>query len=445
MVADTYSTDGIGVLLQGTGNNNNAWGDNANLSVFQIIMDAIANVLTSAVTGGTLTLSGSPPPTASSQTRYAALKFTGILSSNQLVEVPNLNKWWIVCNATSGAFTLKFKTSGGSASTAIPQNSGWQIVRCDGANAIEVWPFNTKQVQMPDGTVALPAYSNLTEPSSGWWRAGTQDWRLSINGVDILQCTGTGASSASIVNVLSPNSLQVAGVAVFANGSTIKSADGTVGAPGVSFNSEATTGLYRVGAGDVGYSILGVRVLTINNTGFGITGVLVMNGNLTINTNKFTVDASNGNTVVAGTLAVTGDASAASMSGSAIASQAEQETGSATNKVVTPGRQHSHPSAAKFWLKSVMSAGVPQAPSASYNVTSVSDPGTSRIGVTIGTDFSSAEWCCLCSPETSTASGKWGILRAGTQAAGFFEVQGLISSTSGGDPDSWYIAGFGDQ
>jgi hypothetical protein len=38
--------------------------------------------------------------------------------------VPNLTKWWFVSNQTSGAFTLKFKTPSGSASTAIPQPSG---------------------------------------------------------------------------------------------------------------------------------------------------------------------------------------------------------------------------------------------------------------------------------------------------------------------------------
>src|SRR5262249_5283560 len=141
MTADTYSSDGIGVLLMGTGNDNNIWGSNQNTGVFQTLADAITNALTSAVTGGTLDLSGSPPPAAASQVRYAGLIFTGTLVSNQTIQVPNLNKWWLVQNATAGAFTLKLKTPSGSASTAIPQNSGWQLVQCDGANNIVVWPF----------------------------------------------------------------------------------------------------------------------------------------------------------------------------------------------------------------------------------------------------------------------------------------------------------------
>lgn len=212
MPADTFSTDGIGVLLMGTGNDNNTWGANQNSSVFQVLVDAITNALTNTVTGGTLDLSGSPPPAASSQVRHAGLIFNGTLSSNQTFVVPNFNKWWLVQNSTAGAFTLKFKTPSGTASTAIPQNGGWQVVACDGANNIVVWPFNTNQIQMPDGSVSAPPYSNINEPGSGWRRAGAQDWRLAINGADVLQVTGPGAASPSIVNVLSPNVLQLAGV-----------------------------------------------------------------------------------------------------------------------------------------------------------------------------------------------------------------------------------------
>jgi microcystin-dependent protein len=49
---------------------------------------------------------------------------------------------------------------------------------------------------MPDGSAAAPAYSNVNETASGWYRAGTQDWRLSINNTDVLQVTGTGSGPA---------------------------------------------------------------------------------------------------------------------------------------------------------------------------------------------------------------------------------------------------------
>lgn len=211
MTADTFSNT-IGYLVMGTGNDNNAWGALANSEVFQVFEDAIANVLTNTVTGGTLDLSTSPPPAATSQVHYAALIFNGVLGSAQIIKVPNLTKFWFVQNATSGAFALTIQTPTGAASTAIPQNAGWQLVQCDGANNIIVQPFNSKQVQMPDGSVSAPPYSSINETNSGWRRAGTQDWRLSINGADVVQITAAGAGTPNVFNVLAPLSMQSQGV-----------------------------------------------------------------------------------------------------------------------------------------------------------------------------------------------------------------------------------------
>lgn len=265
MTADSYSNT-LGFLEMATGNDNNAWGSNANASVFQVFEDAIANVLSSAVTGGTLDLSGSPPPAAASQVRYAALIFTGTLTSNQILKVPNLTKWWWVSNQTSGAYTLTIKTPSGSASAAIPQNSGWQLVQCDGANNLIVSPFNSKQVQMPDGTVSAPAYSNINETNSGWYRHGASDWRLAIAGTDILQVTG------SVVNVLT-GTLEQGGSSLLITGNTVDAADGTVAAPGFGFNAETGTGFYRAGAGHVGFAILGTEYLDLTTTNFTWSGV----------------------------------------------------------------------------------------------------------------------------------------------------------------------------
>jgi hypothetical protein len=200
MAADTFSNT-LGVLLMGTGNDNNSWGNNANLSVFQIFEDAIANVLTSSVTGGTLDFSGTPPPTGPSQVRYSALVFTGVLTSAQIIQVPNLTKIWFVKNATTGAFALTFQTPAAVVSTPIPQNAGWQMIQCDGNNNIIVSPFNSQQIQMPDGSVTAPAFSDINETNSGWYRHGTQDWRLAINGADVMQATGPGASSPNVFNI----------------------------------------------------------------------------------------------------------------------------------------------------------------------------------------------------------------------------------------------------
>jgi microcystin-dependent protein len=218
LVADTFSNT-LGFLVMGTGNDNNTWGTNANSSDFQIFEDAIANILSETVTGGTLDLSGSPPPAAASQVRHWMISFTGTLGGAQSVKVPNLSKGWWVNNQTSGAFALTFKTPSGSASASIPQG-GYTYVWCDGSNNINVSPYSSAgatlasgQYQGPNGSASAPTFSWSAETNSGWYRNGTQDVRLAINGSDILQVTGSGATTASVVNVVA-GALQVAGVQV---------------------------------------------------------------------------------------------------------------------------------------------------------------------------------------------------------------------------------------
>lgn len=218
-MADTF-TSSLGVLLMATGGDNNAWGTNLNNSALQILEDAIANQLITVAAGGqlgtsnTLDLSGSPPPAGPSAARFAVLYFQGAITANQTVKVPNLAKNWLVINETTGAFTVSMKTPTGAAAV-IPQvnvGSGFQRVICDGNNFIGVSPFNYLQVQMPDGGISAPPYSSVNEPNSGWRRAGTQDWRLTINGVDSLQVTGPGAAAPSAVNIVSPGALYFNGV-----------------------------------------------------------------------------------------------------------------------------------------------------------------------------------------------------------------------------------------
>lgn len=80
-----------------------------------------------------------------------------------------------------------------------------------------------------------------------------------------------------------------------------------------------------------------------------------------------------------------------SIASSAAATQAEQETASATNVYVSPGRQQFHPGHPKAWGFVTMTGGVPTL-AASYNITSITDTGVGVITVTIATDFSSASY-----------------------------------------------------
>jgi hypothetical protein len=155
------------------------------------------------------------------------------------------------------------------------------------------------------------------------------------------------------------------------------------------------------------------------------------------------------NAIVHGAATVTGDITGAQINGTSVggtwvASQAEQEAATATDRIVTSGRQQFHPGSAKWWLKSVVSGGVP-AQTVSYNVTSITDTATGRLTVTIGTDFSSSEWVCLVGCQTSSGTIRFTFVNGASAAAGSVELGCVSTVPALADPDAWHACGFGDQ
>lgn len=122
---DDVNSTLLGLLLQGTGNNNNSWGANLNDFVFTYLENSLAGYTTKAVTGGAATLTAA-------QHRSGMLEFTGTLSSNSTVTIDNTSKHWRFFNNTSGNYVLLVKTASGTA-IEIPQGTH-KDVWCDGAD-----------------------------------------------------------------------------------------------------------------------------------------------------------------------------------------------------------------------------------------------------------------------------------------------------------------------
>lgn len=130
-----------------------------------------------------------------------------------------------------------------------------------------------------------------------------------------------------------------------------------------------------------------------------------------------------------------------------IATQAEMETGTATNRAVTPGRQHYHPAHPKAWGYVTVSAGTPTL-AASHNVTGITDAGTGLLTVTIDTDFADANYCIIAA-ATGSAGGNNNVrsVHVTAQAAGSFTLEAFESESGVSivDPAAWHFACFGDQ
>lgn len=129
----------------------------------------------------------------------------------------------------------------------------------------------------------------------------------------------------------------------------------------------------------------------------------------------------------------------------AVATQAQMESASATNLIVTPGRQQFHPSAAKFWGEVTVSAGTPTL-TASYNVSGITDTAVGQLTVTFTTAFSSASWALAYEVnDTGSGAGTGSLARYTSKAAGSIVLESRDTGASLRDPLAYNFAGFGDQ
>lgn len=160
----------------------------------------------------------------------------------------------------------------------------------------------------------------------------------------------------------------------------------------------------------------------------GTTGKVVQNSGVT-------VDDSNNVSGVA-------QMSATTVAGAQVATQSNQETASATDLIVTPGRQQYHPSASKAWCKwNAASAGTNSC-TAGYGVTNVTKNSAGTWTVNFATAFSSStSYGCN---VTTYNSGNNTYAELGTFSASTVQVFTLTGSSTV-DPDHVFISCYGDQ
>lgn len=128
----------------------------------------------------------------------------------------------------------------------------------------------------------------------------------------------------------------------------------------------------------------------------------------------------------------------------AAATQADQESATSTTTYVSPGRQQYHPSAQKVWLYSIYSAGVPQL-SASYNVTSITDSGVGLAIVNFTVSFSSANFSVLVGCNVDNTSTVTFQPSSYSLLAGSVRVSLVNNAGSSFDPFAFYVSCSGDQ
>jgi hypothetical protein len=133
--------------------------------------------------------------------------------------------------------------------------------------------------------------------------------------------TTNGAVNSNPANQVISGALSAT---TLASSGVIKGAAGTVGLPSIYLGDDTTTGLYRIGANNVGYAVSGAKVLDIASTGLAVTGSLsatATNGNgiLALSSSTGTNGVTQTFTNIGGTYTIGADNSAGGLFGSAYA------------------------------------------------------------------------------------------------------------------------------
>jgi hypothetical protein len=289
------------------------------------------------------------------------------------------------------------------------------------------------------GSVSAVSYGHINDLNTGVYFPASDQWGLSAGGVGTLTSTATALSGGSGIT------LSISGALTVSSGGAAITGNSTVtGTLGVSSDFAVATNKLTVAAASGNTLVAGTLAVTGGAT---LSSTLAVTGDVAVNTDKFTVTAASGNTLVAGTLTITGATSGAAITssgaisgatvaGGMLATEAEQETGTATDHIVAPGTQHFHPSAAKAWGKF---AGATGTASVTHNVTSVVRDSAGDYTVTIATDFTSADYVVVLS--VLNAAGIFAQVR--TQAAGTFTIKTIDVSGTDADPTQIYFACYG--
>jgi hypothetical protein len=139
-MASSYSD--LGLELMVTGENSGTWGDKTNTNL-NLVQQAIAGYEEVSIAGGAQTTALAMTDATLSNARNAVLKFTGTITGNQIVTIPDsIEKAYILQNATTGSFTVQFKTVSGTGVTFSATDKGFKQVFSDGTNVVDV-PLGT--------------------------------------------------------------------------------------------------------------------------------------------------------------------------------------------------------------------------------------------------------------------------------------------------------------
>lgn len=168
--------------------------------------------------------------------------FTGNLTQNVTVEVPNLPNYYIVRNATTGNFTLNYTMIGGTNSVLVPQGQQLMLY-CDSFDIRIVPSVFLGAIAFANGSAADPSITFSADPTTGLFLNTAQNLGITTGGVLCANFNSTGLQASNSIKINSGAD------PVFNADNTGVEAIATAGAPAFGFIGNTDSGMGFSSAG----------------------------------------------------------------------------------------------------------------------------------------------------------------------------------------------------
>lgn len=245
----TFSSN-LRVELMADGERSTTWGQITNTNL-ELLEAAISEMATIATTGGTTVLTALNG--ADDQARKAVLKITGTLVSNATIQIPAVTKWYLVWNATSGAYTVTIKTASGTGQTVTANQV--RLVYCDGTDVFNL-VANTA-VNVSGGTVGGTASGLGYDLASNTMTGTLAQFNTALSDGDFATLAGAETLTGKTIN-LANNTLTGTTAqfnAALSDGDFLTTAGATM--TGLLISRGSVGGMANASAGTPGIEVIG--------------------------------------------------------------------------------------------------------------------------------------------------------------------------------------------
>jgi len=141
-----------------------------------------------------VTAAGSPYTLTSAEAANVIQKYTGTLSGNVVVNLPQTIQVYYITNQTTGAYTITFQTGISGGATAVIPSGQQVILLCDSVNLYNASTIaaGATTVALSNGTVSSPSLNFSSESTTGIYRPASGELGITVLGAQVLNVNAAG-------------------------------------------------------------------------------------------------------------------------------------------------------------------------------------------------------------------------------------------------------------